>query len=544
MAARLTDKQKKKIVADYIELQSFNAVAKLNGVSNHTVKRVVDRCPETEQLVQQKNEENTVEILKYMDSKKSVVCEIIDKGLTVLNKPEKLMEANPAQITTAMGTLIDKFTMGEQGKVLQQVGPFELPARLVASPFVDVHRDIIEKGHTEYVQEGGRGSTKSSFISLEIPVLIKNNPHIHAVCCRKVGNTLRDSVFSQVVWAIDALGLGDEFESKVSPLEITYKPTGQKIYFRGADDPIKLKSIKPPFGYIGILWLEELDQFNGDEECRNIQQSVIRGGDDAYIFKSFNPPKAKNNWANIYVQQPKETRLVTHTDYLSVPSKWLGKAFLEEAEYLKQVNPTAYEHEYLGKPNGNGGMVFENAVAETLTDEQVQQFDRILNGVDWGYYPDPWAFNRVHYDAARRTLYIFDELTENKKGNKETAELLVQRGLTREDRITADSAEPKSVADYNKLGLKCLGAQKGPGSVEYSMKWLQSLARIVIDPARCPDTYREFTQYEYERTKDGEIISGYPDANNHHIDAVRYATEQVWRRGEQRPGGAYQSLWM
>ena len=117
-----------------------------------------------------------------------------------------------------------------------------------------------------------------------------------------------------------------------------------------------------------------------------------------------------------------------------------------------------------------------------------------------------------------------------KAGNRKTADKLIEMGVTENDRITADSAEPKSVADYRSYGLYCHGAEKGPGSVEYSMKWLQSLAHIYIDPARCPDTYREFTEYEYERTKDGEIVSGYPDANNHHIDAVRYALEPVWRR--------------
>jgi PBSX family phage terminase large subunit len=409
-------------------------------------------------------------------------------------------------------------------------GLFEIPARLIAAPYLDIHLDISEHGHTEYVQEGGRGSAKSSFISLEIVALIKNNPQMHAVVARKVGNTLRDSVYSQVVWAIDALGLVSEFECKVSPMEITYKATGQKIYFRGADDPIKLKSIKPPFGYIGILWLEELDQFGGDEECRSIQQSVIRGGDEAYIFKSFNPPRAKNNWANKYIMQPKESRLVTHTTYLQVPAKWLGKAFLDEAEYLKEINPAAYAHEYLGVANGNGGMVFENLAAEAIADDQLSTFDRIYNGVDWGYFPDPWAFNRVCFDAARRVLYVFDELTANKLGNQDTAQMLLDHGLTREDKITADSAEPKSVADYNKMGLKCFGAKKGPGSVEYSMKWLQSLVKIVVDPARCPETFRELSGYEYERTKDGEIISGYPDKDNHHIDAIRYATEQIWKR--------------
>lgn len=414
-----------------------------------------------------------------------------------------------------------------------QDGAIEIPASLIAPSFFPVHLDILERGHLEYVESGGRGSTKSSFLSLEAVTLLCNHPQLHVLCCRKVAATLRDSVYSQVQWAIEALGLQDRFESTKSPLEITYRPTGQKIYFRGADDPIKLKSIKPPFGYIGVLWLEELDQFAGDEECRSIQQSVIRGGEAAYLFKSFNPPKAKNNWANQYCQAPKENRLVTHTDYRSVPAKWLGQPFLDEAEYLKQINPAAYEHEYLGIANGSGGMVFENLCPEPIGEQQIAGFDRILNGLDWGYYPDPWAFSRMHYDAARRTLYIFDELTAYKKGNRETADLLLAHGLGRDDRITADSAEPKSIGDYQRFGLRCFGAQKGPGSVEYSMKWLQSLVKIVIDPARCPDTWREFSQYEYERTRLGEIMSGYPDRDNHHIDAVRYATETIWRRRGQ-----------
>ena len=168
-----------------------------------------------------------------------------------------------------------------------------------------------------------------------------------------------------------------------------------------------------------------------------------------------------------------------------------------------------------------------------ITDEEISRFDRICNGVDWGYFPDPWAFNRCHYDAARRVLYIFDELTKYKKGNRETADILLEKGLTRNDRIVADSAEPKSVADYKKFGLHCTGAIKGPGSVEYSMKWLQSLKAIVIDKSRCPNTCEEFLTYEYERNKDGDIISGYPDSDNHHIDAVRYATEPIWRRPGQ-----------
>lgn len=418
-------------------------------------------------------------------------------------------------------------------------------SEILAPSFRDVHRALKRGEANQFVLKGGRGSTKSSFVSVEMIIQLIKHPEIHAVVMRKVANTMRTTVFAQYVWAYTSLGLYDKFKATVSPMQIIYKPTGQKIMFFGADDPGKIKSIKVPFGYIGLLHFEELDQFGGEEEVRNIEQSVLRGGDIAIEFKSFNPPKTKMNWANKYCLIDKPGQIIHQSDYRMVPPEWLGQRFIDDAEYLKSINPSAYEHEYLGIPNGNGGMVFENVAGDKITDEEISRFDRVLNGVDWGYFPDPWAFNRVHYDSARRTLYIYDELTANKKGNKETAEMLTQKGLTRDDRITADSAEPKSVADYNKMGLRCLGAIKGPGSVEYSMKWLQSLSKIVIDPARCPDTFREFTSYEYERTKDGEIISGYPDKDNHHIDAVRYATEQVWKRGEPRKeSAAYKSVWM
>ena len=180
---------------------------------------------------------------------------------------------------------------------------------------------------------------------------------------------------------------------------------------------------------------------------------------------------------------------------------------------------------------GSGTAVFENLRLESLPDEQLHSFDRPLHGVDWGWYPDPWAYNAAHYDAARNTLYILDELTRLRTSNRDTADLLLQRGLTGADYIIADSAEPKSVGDYRAFGLSCRAAQKGPGSVTASMKWLQSLAGIVIDPQRCPDTAREFSEYEYERdARTGEVLPGYPDLNNHHIDAVRYATKIIWKR--------------
>ena len=360
-------------------------------------------------------------------------------------------------------------------------------------------------------------------MSEEIPLLMKRNPDMHCLVLRKYGNTLKDSVYNQILWAIEMLGLSSEFKATVSPMQIIYKPTGQTIFFRGLDDPLKVKSIKPKFGYIGILWFEELDQFAGDEEIRSVEQSAARGGSKFYVFKSFNPPITVNNWANKYVLEERESRIVIKSDYRSVPAEWLGEKFLDDAEQLKRTNERAYQHEYLGIPTGTGGNVFENVNVRRITEQERKEFDRIYMGVDWGWYPDPFAWVKMHFDAARRTLYIFDEYRCNKQGNRETADFLMKnKGVTSSDLITADSAEPKSVGDYRSYGLACR-------AVDYSMKWLQSLNEIVIDES-CKGTAKEFTEYEYERTKDGEIISGYPDRDNHSIDAVRYGTYPIWRK--------------
>ena len=404
-----------------------------------------------------------------------------------------------------------------------------IPALMIAPTFAPVHFDVQERTHSEYVFPGGRGSTKSSFVSMEVIDLLMHYEQMHAVVLRQVADTLRGSVYQQIIWAISALGLEDEFNCTVSPLEITRRSTGQKIYFRGADDPGKIKSIKVPFGYIGIVWFEELDQFSGEESVRKIEQSVIRGGDMAFKFKTFNPPKSANNWANQYIKIPREDRLVTESNYLTVPPKWLGKPFLDDADFLKATNPIAYENEYLGVANGVGGNVFDNVLVREISDEELAQFDRIYRGVDWGWYPDPFAYVAMYYDAARLRLVIIDEYRCNKQSNAQTAEALKRRGVGKNTMVICDSAENKSIGDYCEAGIFARPAAKGPGSVEYGMKWLQSLNEIVIDNRRCPETTREFLEYEYARDKEGNVITGYPDANNHSIDAVRYALEDVIR---------------
>jgi phage terminase large subunit len=458
---------------------------------------------------------------------KATVAEVIMRQWAMSRNPQ----LQKAFIEVAFGKTPDTVAGEEEEK---DAAPLAyMPADVIAPSFLNAYRDIRDRNHTEYLFYGGRGSTKSSFISLATIYLLVNNPGIHALATRQVGNTLRDSVFSQLTWAIGELGLSDKFKKTTSPLEIIYIPTGQRIYFRGADDPLKIKSIKPPFGYIGILWFEELDQYRGPEAVRSIEQSAIRGGDIAYIFKSFNPPRTVANWANKYTKIPKANQYQHYSNYLDVPAEWLGRTFLDEAEHLKAVNPKAYEHEYLGIANGTGGQVFENVVLRKITDEEISQFDRVVWGGDWGYYPDPADFGPVHYDAARRKLYLFGEYRAWKQNNRQLYDGIKAAGYSDDLLLIADSAEPKSVADFREYGATCRGAEKGPDSVKYSIKWLQGLTEIVIDPKRCPYAAEEFLEYEYEQDSDGNYISSYPDKNNHSIDRVRYATNLIWRKRGQ-----------
>ena len=402
-------------------------------------------------------------------------------------------------------------------------------SNIVARSFWGVHQDIKRHGHTYYWMKGGRGSTKSSFISTELPQLLIQNPDCHAVVLRKVGNTIKNSVYPQVQWGIEQLGLIDKFKYKTSPHEITYKATGQKILFFGCDDPQKIKSIKLPFGYIGIVWLEELDQFSGMEEIRNLNQSLLRGGPKYWEFCSFNPPKSQNSWVNEEQLLDDDTRLVHHSTYQTVPEEWLGEQFFNDAVRLKEKNEQAYRHEYLGEVTGTGGAVFDNVEDKRLSDDDIAAFDHLYHGLDFGFSMDPLAYVGMHYDAKREELYIFDEIYQQKLKNSMAAEMLKPR--VKNDRLIADSAEPKSIAEMRDYGLRITGARKGRDSVEHGIKWLQDRAKIYIDKRRCPNAYREFVTYEYQRNRQGQFVSAYPDENNHAIDAVRYGCSELMKAG-------------
>lgn len=401
-------------------------------------------------------------------------------------------------------------------------------SELIAKSFYEVHKDIKEHKHTHYWLKGGRGSTKSSFISIEIILGMMKDSNANAVVLRKVGDTLTDSVYAQLLWAIEILGVSNYWTAKVSPLKLVYNLTGQEILFRSSnnkEDYKKIKSTKFVKGYCKYVWFEELDEFFGMEEIRSINQSLLRGGDEFFVFYSYNPPKSINSWVNAEVINERKDRLVHTSCYLDVPKEWLGEQFLIEAEHLKDTNELAYRNEYLGEPTGTGGAVFTNITLREITDEEISHFDNISDGIDFGYAVDPATWGQNHYDKTRKKLYIFNEIYAVGLSNKALYEKILQKKIGH-SMIIADSAEPKSIDELNSYGgIRVIGAKKGPDSVEYGIKWLQTLEEIIIDNIRCPNTAREFSLYEYEKDRMGNFKSKYPDADNHTIDMVRYSRE-------------------
>lgn len=400
---------------------------------------------------------------------------------------------------------------------------------VISKNFYEVHRDIKEHRHTHYWFKGGRGSTKSSFISIEIILGMMKDSNANAIALRKVGDTITDSIYSQLLWAIEILGVSNYWQAKVSSLKIVYKPTGQEILFRSSnnkEDYKKIKSTKFVKGYCKYVWYEELDEFFGMEEIRSINQSLLRGGNTFYVFYSYNPPKSVNNWVNAEVLNERQDRLVHTSSYLEVPEEWLGEQFLIEAEHLKKTNEMAYRNEYLGEATGTGGAVFTNITIRPITDEEISHFDNISDGIDFGYAVDPVCYGQNHYDKTRRRLYIFNEIYKHGLSNRLLHEEILKKKIGKAV-IVADSAEPKSIDELNSLGqIRVTGANKGPDSIEYGIRWLQMLDEIIIDNVRCPNTAIEFTTYEYEKDKFGNFKSKYPDENNHSIDMTRYSREK------------------
>ena len=421
----------------------------------------------------------------------------------------------------------------------------------IAEVYHGLHDDITAGLHEFYNLPGGRGSGKSSFCALEIVLqIMKDKTGLsNALIVRKWAVTLRGSVFSQIQWAIDTLGVSRRWRKTLTPMQFTYE-TGQVITLTGLDDPQKLKSLKPSRGYYKFLWMEEFSEIGGEPELRNLQQSVLRGGERFTVFRSFNPPISAANWANQFIQRPDDRAVTLLTTFKDVPVEWLGQSFIDEAARLLAVNPRAYEHEYMGQAVGNGSEVFENLEIRTIGDDEYNALEYVYAGIDFGFAVDPAVFLRLAYDRKTDTITFMDEIYKRGLSNAALAELIKGRKLnywgervntsyvtSMELRmetvapgrveIVADSAEPKSINDLIQQGLKVRPCYKAPGCVVYRVKWLQQ-RRIVIDPERTPNAAREFQNYCYNvDKKSGEILSSLPDADNHTIDAAAYALNRL-----------------
>lgn len=401
-------------------------------------------------------------------------------------------------------------------------------SELIAPGYYGVHGDMRAGRFEEYFLKGGRGSAKSSFASIEMILALLRDPLANAIVYRRVANTLRESVFEQVLWAANALEMEGMFEIRRTPLELCLKSSGQRILFRGADDAGKSKSLKLAKGYFSYLWFEEAAEFSGMEDIRTIKASVLRGVDASTTVYSYNPPISANSWINAEAMVPRPGRRIHHSCYTQLPRQWLGESFLSEAEALRCSNERAYRHMYLGEAIGTGGQVFDNLQLRSISDDELAAQDRMFNGLDFGFAVDPDAFVRAAYDARRRRLYILDEYYGVRTPVDRLAEEVQRRAAG--ESVHCDSADPRMIQELRNRGIAALAAKKGAGSVREGIRWMQELGEIIIDPARCPNAAREFSAYEYEADGCGGFRADCPDRNNHLIDALRYAMEDAIRR--------------
>lgn len=404
---------------------------------------------------------------------------------------------------------------------------------LIPKPFHSVWKAAKDRDILHVVCKGGRGSGKSSAIAHILIQLIMRYA-VNAVAIRKIDNTLEQSVYEQLKWAVVEQQVMHLFKFNKSPLRITYLPRGNYIAFRGAQNPERIKSLKDARFPFAIAWIEELAEFKTEDEVKTITNSLLRGelGDSLFykFFYSYNPPKRKSSWVNKKYEtqfQPSNT-FVHHSTYLDNP--FIAKEFIEEANATKQRNERRYRWEYLGEAIGSGVVPFDNLEFRTITDEKVANFDNCRDGVDFGYANDPLAFVRWHYDKKHATIYAIKELYGVKISNRKLAEWIQNQGYST-DHIYCDSAEPKSIAELrNEHGIKHVqGVKKGPDSVEYGEEWLGDLEAIVIDPKRTPNIAREFENIDYAMDRDGNPLPRLIDKDNHTIDATRYALDDDMR---------------
>jgi phage terminase, large subunit, PBSX family len=387
--------------------------------------------------------------------------------------------------------------------------------------------------YTRLVCKGGRGSAKSTNIALILVVDLMQYP-VNTICFRKVGETLRKSVYEQIKWAIKFLGVEEYFEYKLSPLEIIYKERGNKFIFMGVDDPQKSKSIKEAQFPVTRYWFEELAEFKNEDEVETVLNSIFRGKlENGLIYKgffSYNPPKMKHNWVNKKYNYSfiENNVFVHHSTYLDNP--YISDEFIKEAEAVKAKDETKYKLVYMGEPIGNGLVPFPNLEIREIEASEIAELEKFRNGVDWGYGVDPLAFVRWGYDKKKGIIYALDEYYGVGLKNRNLANYILSKGY--DELVMCDSAEPKSIDELKEYDISAWGAKKGAGSVEYGEKWLSDLEAIVIDPKRTPNISREFEMIDYDTDREGNPLPRLCDSNNHTIDATRYAFSNDMKKGK------------
>ena len=374
------------------------------------------------------------------------------------------------------------------------------------------------------VNKGSRASKKSKTHALRFIYNTMKYPDSNLLVIRKTYRTLKDSCFTELKWAVHRYGVDQWWEFKESPLEATYKPTGQKIYFRGLDDPLKVTSVTVDVGALCWMWIEEAYEIMNEDDF-NILDESIRGEVPEDLWKqivlTFNPWN-EHHWIKkrFFDAEPDSDILPATTNYLC--NEFLDAADLRVFETMKKNNPRRYHVAGLGNWGIVDGLIYENWREEEFSLEDIRQCKSAF-GLDFGYTNDPSAFFAGFVDIQNKKLYVWDEFYEKGLSNKKIFEKISSMGYAKE-RITADSAEPKSIDELKTLGIHRInGAKKGKDSIVNGIQWIQDL-EIIIHP-RCVNFLTEISNYTWDEDKFGRKLNVPIDDFNHLMDAMRYALE-------------------
>lgn len=381
------------------------------------------------------------------------------------------------------------------------------------------------KGRYKAVK-GSRASKKSSTQSLKVITEIIENPNINWLVVRKVERTLRDSCYAQLKWAIHRLKVDNFFKCSTSPLEITYKPTGQKILFRGLDDPLKVTSITVEVGALCRLWVEEAYEIMSEDAFNRLDESIrgqLPNGMYHQVVLTFNPWSDRHWLKKRFFDEPSENVLALTTNYMC--NEFLGESDLALFEEMKK-NPRRYRTAGLGEWGIVEGLVYENWEERVFDVHEISIRPSVRSafGMDFGYVNDPSTLFCGLVDTVAREIYVFDEMYEKGMSNEDIKDRVSEMGYSKE-RIKADSAEPKSIAYLRKAGLtRIRAAKKGPDSIRAGISIIQDY-KIIIHP-RCVNFITEISNYTWDKDKFDNAINKPIDDFNHLMDAMRYAMEE------------------